>query len=289
MMISGWKWLLLDWHGSECVCLSWSVQIHGNPSIGSGGGGVRYQPCVVFIWTGWILKLRTGLNFRFFLHPFRQLCQAPNIKSFFTALANETCFLIGTFYLPFPQNHCSTNMIRNNFSPRVLNVDVPGTKEPTKIGDDEFTSRQCGQDPTYTCWYFSFAFSNPKHWTTWTACINCSMFCQTIEIEWHRCKYIHQFSDNGLYLNRFNKTQSNYFFKHMINWQIFSEVSTFHSHNIFLLGFSIMKIWQRQMWPRPFLRNAPCCSLTGWWGPRLADWPVCKSGSTLVALIEWKH
>lgn len=112
-----------------------------------------------------------------------------------------------------------------------------------------------------------FSFSNPKHWTTWTACINCSMFCQTIEIEWHRCKYIHQFSDNGLYLNLFNKTQSNYIFKHMINWQIFSEVSTFHSHNMLLLGFSIMKMWQRQMWPRPFLRNAPCCSLTGWWGP----------------------
>lgn len=95
------------------------------------------------------------------------------------------------------------------------------------------------------------------------------MFCQTIEIEWHRCKkYIHQFSDNGLYLNRFNKTQSNYIFKHMTNWLIFSEVSTFHSHNILLLVFSIMKMWQRQMWPRPFLRNAPCCSLTGWWGPR---------------------
>lgn len=39
-------------------------------------------------------------------------------------------------------------MIRNSFfSPRLPNIDVPGTKEPTKIGDDEFTSRQCGGDP----------------------------------------------------------------------------------------------------------------------------------------------
>lgn len=121
-MISGWKWLLLDWHGSECVCLVWSFQIHWNPSIGSGGGGVRYQPCVVFFWTGWILKVHTGLHFwgQFFASVSSGVSGTKH-QIIFHGIGSEMRFigkwnvLFDWFYLPFPQNHCSTNMIRNNF------------------------------------------------------------------------------------------------------------------------------------------------------------------------------
>lgn len=147
-MISGWKWLLLDWHGSECVCLVWSLQIHWNPSIGSGGGGVRYQPCVVFIWTGWILKVHTGLHFRGkFDAPVssgvrhqtsNHSSQHWQVKC--VLLANEACFLIGFICLSHKIIVRQT-WLETIFSPRVQNIDVPGTKEPTKIWDDEFTNR----------------------------------------------------------------------------------------------------------------------------------------------------